>query len=115
MRVVAGLLSDQIGDDDRFAIGRTGGPEEFLHPRVIVDAVIDDDARARDVPAHRGTDLEQMRVLVGIVEDAGHRDVGAADLLGDVAVEVLGRDDLDRVRLCDGHRREGAEKRAEEQ
>ena len=50
MRVVAGLLPDQIGDDDRLAIGRAGGREEFLHPRVIVDAVVDDDARARDRP-----------------------------------------------------------------
>src|ERR1700739_3083028 len=56
-----------------------------------------------------------MRVLVGIVEDANHRNVGAADLLGDVAVKVLGRDDLDRVRSCDGHRPEGAEKSTEEQ
>jgi hypothetical protein len=39
----------------------------------------------------------------------------AADLVGDVAVKVLGRDDLDRVRPCDGHRPEGAEKRTEEQ
>ena len=38
-----------------------------------------------------------MRVLVGIAQDAGDRGVGAADLLRDVAVEVLGRHDADGV------------------
>ena len=33
----------------------------------------------------------------GLREDAGHRDIGAADLGGDVAIEILRRDDLDRI------------------
>ena len=45
-----------------------------------------------------------MRVLVGIVHDAADLDPVAADLLGDVAVEILRRDDGDR---CIGDERAG--------
>jgi hypothetical protein len=55
------------------------------------------DRFAADCPADRRTHLEQMRVLVGVAEDAGHLHVRTADLLGDVAVEVLGGDDADRL------------------
>ena len=97
MRIVAGFLPDQIGDDNRLALGRACGPEQLLHPRVVINTVVDDDARGRDIPADRRTHLEQMRVLVGVAEDAGHLHVRTADLLGDVAVEVLGGDDADRL------------------
>ena len=42
-----------------------------------------------------GAGLEQMRVDVGVGENACHRDVAAADLIGDVAVEILRGDDFD--------------------
>jgi hypothetical protein len=78
------------------AIARLRGREQLRHPRVVVDAVVDHDPRGRDGARDRWAGLEQMRVLVRIAEDAGHAHVGAADLAGDVAVEVLGRDDRDR-------------------
>ena len=38
-----------------------------------------------------------MRILVRVVEDAGDRDLAAADLPGDVAIKVFGGDDFDRL------------------
>ena len=46
-----------------------------------------------------------MRVLVGAGQDAGHGHLRAADLPGDVAIEIFGRDDGNRLR-----RRREAEK-----
>ncbi len=45
-----------------------------------------------------GARLEQMRVLVGIGEDRGDGDIGAADLRGDVAPEILAGDDFYGIR-----------------
>jgi hypothetical protein len=50
-----------------------------------------------------------MRVLVGIAENAGDGHVRTADLLREVAVEILGGDDGDGLRL----RRGGAETECE--
>ena len=44
-----------------------------------------------------------MRVLVGIGENADDRDVAAADLARDIAVEILGGDDRDRLGARGGH------------
>ena len=71
------------------------GGEQLCHPRIVVDAVDDDDLRLGERLGGRGAGFEQMGVVVGAGEDAGHRHVGAADLGGDVAVEVLRRDDFD--------------------
>ena len=73
------------------------GAEQLLHPGIVVDAVDDHDLRGGERLGGLGARLEQMRILVRIAEDAGHRDVVAADLAGDVAVEILGGDDLHRV------------------
>lgn len=51
-----------------------------------------------------------MWVLVGVAEDAGHGNIGAADLLGNVAIEVFSGDDIDGIGPRDGDRREHAEK-----
>ena len=37
-----------------------------------------------------------MRVLVGVAHHADHLDAGAADLLGDAAIEILRRHHLER-------------------
>ena len=97
MRIVAGLAADELRDDDLLAAGGLVGAEQLLHPGVIVDAVDDDDLRVGERLRGLGARLEQMRVLVRIAEDARHGDGVAADLAGDVAVEVLGGDDLHRV------------------
>ena len=69
----------------------------FVHPGVVVGAVVDDDSGGRELAQHRGRGLEQMRVLVGIAHDADHLDLQAADLVGDVAVEILRRHQLDHA------------------
>ena len=76
--------------------GRGAAPMQLVHPRVVVGAVDDDDLRVGDLPHDARRGLEQMRILVGIVHDAGDGDPVAADLPGDVAVEILRRDDGDR-------------------
>ena len=93
MRIVAGLLADELGDVDDDAAGTRRRAEQLLHPRVVVGAVEDDDLRIGDLAHRARRGLEQMRVLVGIAHDADDGDPVAADLPGDVAVEILRRDD----------------------
>ena len=50
-----------------------------------------------DLAHDAGRGLEQMRVLVRIAQDADDRDPVAADLPGDVAVEILRRHDGDLI------------------
>ena len=65
--------------------------QQLLHPGVVVGAVENRDLRAGDLAHDARRGLEQMRVLVGIVHDADDRDPVAADLAGDVAIEILRR------------------------
>jgi len=78
--------------------GAAGGAEQPGHPWVVIGAVVHHDARILERAGGLRAGLEEVRVLVGVAEDTRHADVRAADLLGDVAVEILGRDDLDRGR-----------------
>ena len=78
--------------------------EQLLHPGIVVDAVDDHDLGVGERLGGLRARLEQMRVLVRIGEDAGHGDIVAADLAGDVAIEILGGDDLHRI----GERRRAA-------
>ena len=94
MRIVARLAADERADHDRLAARRLVGGEQLLHPGIVVDAVDDDDLGVGQRLGGLGARLEQMRVLVGIGQDAGDGDIGAADLGGDVALEILGGDDL---------------------
>ena len=80
MRIVAGLAADQRADDDFLAARRLVGAEQLLHPGIVVDAVDDDDLGVGERLGGLGARLEQMRILVGIGQDAGHRDIRAADL-----------------------------------
>ncbi|EAY63849.1 Periplasmic solute binding protein [Burkholderia cenocepacia PC184] len=104
VRVVAGLLADEIGDDDRRALRLFRRAEQFAHPRIVVGAVVDHDLRVLERAGRLRARFEQVRVLIGIAEDAGDRDVAAADLRRDVAVEILRGDDVDGRGLRD-HRR----------
>ena len=47
-----------------------------------------------------GENLKQVRILVGIAQDADDRYPVAADLLGDISVEILCRYHLDFVLGC---------------
>src|SRR5579872_81690 len=98
VRIVAGFLTSEVADDDRNAAGVARRPEQLVDPWVVVDSVVDDDLRAGDGTRDGRADFEEMRVLIRIVKHARHRDVLTADLLRDVAVEVLG---------CENSYREG--------
>ena len=96
MWVVAGLPVNEARHFDRFARRQARGGEKLLHPRVIAGTVVDDQPRARHLARGRRARLELVRILVGPDKDAAHRDVRAADLPGDVAVDAFGRNDRDR-------------------
>ena len=97
MRVVAGLAADQRADHDLLAAGRVVGAQELLHPRVVINAVDDDDLGVAERLRRLRTGFEQVRIVVGIGENAGHRDIRAADLARHVAVEIFRRDDFHRI------------------
>ena len=97
MRIVAGLAADQRADEDFLAARGLVGGQQLFHPGVVIDAVDDHDLGVGERLGGLGARLEQMRVLVGIGQDAGDGYVGAADLRGEVAIEVLRGDDLDGI------------------
>ena len=109
MRIVAGMAADELRDRNIRAARRPVRLEQLFHPRIVIRAVEDHDPRLRDVACGLRARLEQVRVLVGMGEDAGHRDMGAADLRGDVAIKILGRDDPHGI--GEGGRGKGAERR----
>ena len=95
VRIVPGLLVHEVGGDDHDASGPGRHLEQLFHPWVVVGAVVDDDLGRSDLAHDGGRDLEQMRVLVGIAQDAGDRDPVTADLLRNVAVKILRRHQCD--------------------
>ena len=98
MRVVAGFLAHEVGDDDCLAVGAASGAQQLLHPGIVADAAVDDDLSRRDFACDRGACLEQMRVLVRVAQNARDFRAPAADLLGDITVEVLGSHNADGSR-----------------
>ena len=71
--------------------------EQLFHPRIVIDAVDDDDFGVAQRLRRLWACLEKVRVVVRIGEDAGHDDVRAADLGGEVAIEILRRDHFHRI------------------
>ncbi len=96
MRVVARLPVRERGDLDDLARGRRRCGEQPHRPRVVADAVVDDEPGRRDRARGRGTGLELVRILVHIGEDAAHGHAVAADLPRDITIDVFGSDNLDR-------------------
>jgi hypothetical protein len=99
MRIVAGRLVHELRHLDRLAAGDRRRGEQLFHPGVVVRAVEDDDRRAGDRSRRRCAHLEEMRVLIGVAENADHGHLGAAELLGDIAIEILRCDNAQRRRL----------------
>ena len=97
MRIVARLLADQVGGNDGRAVRLGRCREQLVHPRIVVGAVVDDDLGIGDGARRRRAGLEEMRIVVGIGKDAGDGDMAAADLAGEVAIEILGRHDVQLV------------------
>ena len=95
VRIVPGFTVHEAGGGDCRAPSARRHLQQFLDPGVVIGAVVDDDLRGGDLPDDGGRDLEQMRVLVGIAQDAHDRNPVAADLSRNVAVEILRRDDRD--------------------
>ena len=100
MRIVARLPVHEVGHDDDLAVRRPRGGQQLRHPGIVVGAVVDHDRGGRQEAGDRWARLEQMRILVGVAQDAGDRGVGAGELLRDVAVEVLRRHDADGGAFC---------------
>ena len=87
----------EIGGDDDGAVRASAKPQQLLHPRIVAGAVEHHDLRGRDLAHDGGRGLEQMRVLIGIVQDADDSDAVAADLARDAAVKILRRHHGDLV------------------
>lgn len=64
------------------------------------------------LPGGLAARFEQMRIDIGVGENAGHSDMPAADLSGHVAVEILRGHDLDRI--GEGRRAEHGERQGRE-
>ena len=64
MRIVASLVADELPDDDLLAAGGLVGAQQLLHPRIVVDAVDDDDLGVGERLGGVGARLEQVRILV---------------------------------------------------
>ncbi|CAM2152069.1 hypothetical protein PT2222_270105 [Paraburkholderia tropica] len=91
VRIVARFLADEVRRDDGRALAALGRAEQLAHPRVVVGAVVDHHARVLERARRLRARFEQVRVLIRIAQDARHAHVRAADLLDDVAIEVLRR------------------------
>jgi hypothetical protein len=100
MRIVAGLPANERADHDFLAARRLVGAEELRHPRIVVDAIGEDDLSVAERPGRRGAGFEKVRIAVGLGENAGDSDIGAADLARHVAVEIFRRDHLHRTGEC---------------
>ncbi len=93
VRVVAGLVASQVGDRNRDAGRPWARGQQAIHPGVIIHAILDHDRGGGNRACDRRARLEQMRVLVGIAQDALDRRIRPGNLGGDVAVEIFGRND----------------------
>jgi hypothetical protein len=85
----------EVGRDDGDATGLRRRAEHLFDPGVVAGAVVEDDLRGRDLADDRRRNLEQVRVLVRVVQDADDCHPVAADLPDNVSVEILSRDDFD--------------------
>src|SRR5262249_25522828 len=97
VRVVAAAAAGEPGDVEGDAAARRVGVDEPLHPGVVPGAVDDRVVRLRDGAGVLGRGLVGVGIGVGVGDDAGDAGVGAADLGGDAAPEVLGGDHLDHA------------------
>ncbi len=93
--VVGQLLHGEVEafQDDPRCVGRRG--EKLVHPVVVASAVLDDEVRLGDRLRVFHVGLVLVRIHVRVRHDAGHVDRVSADLLDDVAVEVLRGNDVD--------------------
>ena len=66
MGIVPVLRADQIRDVDHHPAGLSFRSEQFIHPRVVTDSVVDDDVGIGDGPRCLRIGREFVRVLVGI-------------------------------------------------
>jgi hypothetical protein len=92
---IAAMNAEHIGDREHHALRARRGVLELRHECVVADAVLDHDARRRDREPVARARLEEVGVGIRIGEDRRDMHVRAADLLSDVAVHVLGRDDCE--------------------
>ena len=108
MRIIPALSVHEVGRHDRDATGLGRCAEHLLDPGIVAGAVVEDDLRGRDLTDDRRRNLEQVGVLIRIIQDADDRYPVAADLLGNISVEILGRHNLD---LALGRPRDGDHRR----
>ena len=96
VRIAAVGHSDEGADVDDVLAGGVVGREQLGHPRVVADAVLDDDAAPASVAGVCSARVIVVRVGVGVRDDALNVDLAAAELGRDRAPEVLGRHDVQR-------------------
>ena len=99
MRVVAGLLAEEVADNEKLAFRHGVRVHELLDPSVVPGAVGDDVLRGRDRSRVAGRGLVVVWVGIRVRDDAAHARVLAPDLRREAAPEVLGGDDADLARL----------------
>jgi hypothetical protein len=85
--------AESLGDCDHDSVIVRSGRLELLHEGVVAETVLNDQVRSCNREAVTCSRLEEMRIGVRVGEHGSHHDPSAADLPGDVAVEVLRSDD----------------------
>jgi hypothetical protein len=94
MRVGPRPRSHQRSHHDVAAANGRRGREQLLHPGIVIGAVGDRDGGLRQRAGNGWTGFEQMRILVGIRQDAVDPTLRAGDLTGDITVEIFRRHDM---------------------
>src|SRR4051812_20570869 len=90
-----GRNADRVRGRDHPAVTARGDMQEPVHEVVVTEAVLDDEPRLADRRSIPRIRLVEVWICRGGTDDRPHTDVRAAELLGDVAPEVLRRDDPD--------------------
>jgi len=80
MRVAALGHADQVADVDQDPAGVRAGRDRFCRPRVVADAVLDEQLGVGDRAAVGGRRFVVVRVGVRVGDDRGRVDAGAAQL-----------------------------------
>src|SRR6202035_2434762 len=94
--VVAGLLAEQVGNREQLPARAGVGREQLLSPIVVARTVEDDVIGGRERSRIGRAALVLVGIRIRVVDDAGHRDVRAAQLGRETTPEVLARNHLQR-------------------
>jgi bacterioferritin-associated ferredoxin len=97
MRIVSCRSVQEIGHHDHLAAWGSRCRQQLCHPGIVAGAIANHDGSVRQEARNGRARFEQVWILVGIAQDAGHCCVGAGELLRDVTIEVFRGDNVDSL------------------